>query len=168
MDPEKGQETVAEGARTCVAAWIPAAWALLVVAADQAAKAAARATLSHGSPVEVVPGLFNLTLVFNEGAAWGMFGGFRFFFIALAIAMLAMMNFRRRQLFGCGRLGAAAFALLEGGIVGNVIDRVAAGRVTDFIDLYHGTWHFPCFNIADSAICIGVALYFILAQTSRR
>ena len=162
MDSEKGQALTAGGAGESRApAWIPAAWALAVVAADQATKAVARSMLQQGSAVEVVPGLFNLTLVFNDGAAWGMLGGFRVFFVALALAMLALMNIRWRGLFCDTRLGTAAFALLEGGIAGNVIDRLIAGRVTDFLDFYHGAWHFPCFNIADSAICIGVALFFL-------
>lgn len=162
MDSEKGQAVTNGGAReNRASAWIPAAWALTVVAADQATKAAARSLLQQGSPVEIVPGMLNLTLVFNEGAAWGMLGGFRVLFVILALAMLALMNVRWRRLFCGSRLGTVSFALLEGGIVGNVIDRLLAGRVTDFLDFYHGAWHFPCFNIADSAICIGVALFFL-------
>lgn len=141
-------------------------WA--VVLADQAAKAAARAFLEPGTPVGVVAGLFNLTLVFNDGAAWGMLGGFRVLFIILAAAMLLLCNARRRSVFGDSRPGIAAFILLEGGIIGNVIDRISAGRVTDFLDFYHGTWHFPCFNVADAAICIGVAIYFLTGLSQRR
>ena len=134
-----------------------------VVVLDQVAKQLARSLLARGQPVEVIPGFFNLTLVFNQGAAWGMLSGFRYGFIALALAMLAFIALRHDAIFGTGRLGAAASILLCGGIVGNLIDRIAAGRVTDFLDFWHGSYHFPCFNIADSAICIGVALFFLVS-----
>lgn len=134
--------------------------ALAVVAADQATKFAARRMLTGGS-VPVIPGFFNLSLVFNRGAAWGMMQGFRYGFLVLAAAMVGFLAVRWRQVAGPGRLAALSSALLMGGIVGNAIDRAVFGCVTDFIDLWHGTYHFPCFNVADSAICIGVALYFV-------
>lgn len=134
-----------------------------VVALDQLAKQLARSLLARGQSVEVIPGFFNLTLVFNQGAAWGMLSGFRYGFIALALAMLAFIALRHDAIFGTGRLGSAASILLCGGIVGNLIDRIAAGRVTDFLDFWYGSYHFPCFNIADSAICIGVALFFLVS-----
>lgn len=134
------------------------AGALLVVAVDQAAKGLARALLAPGETISVIPGLFGFTLVFNDGAAWGMMAGFRYGFIVLAVAMLAVIAAHHRQIFGPGRLGAVSSALLSGGIVGNLVDRLLMGRVTDFLHFWHGSWHFPCFNVADSAICIGVAL----------
>ncbi len=141
--------------------------ALAVVAADQATKFAARRFLTDGS-VPVVPGFFSLSLVFNRGAAWGMMQGFRYGFLALAVAMVGFLAFRWRQVAGPGRLAALSSALLIGGIVGNAIDRAVFGCVTDFIDLWHGTYHFPCFNVADSAICIGVALYFLTTLSAAR
>lgn len=135
---------------------------MAIVVLDQLAKHLARTLLVRGSPVEVIPGFFSLTLVFNQGAAWGMLAGFRYAFIALAVAMLAFIALRHDAIFGTGRLGAVSSALLCGGIIGNLIDRVAAGCVTDFLDFWHGAWHFPCFNVADSAICIGIALFFLM------
>lgn len=137
--------------------------ALAVVAADQATKCLARSMLQPGSPREVIPGFFNLTLVFNRGAAWGMLPGFRVFFVALAAGMLAFLaiSFRRGRLFTEGLLSRVAGSLLAGGVCGNAIDRALTGEVTDFIDLWHASYHFPCFNVADSAICIGIALYFL-------
>lgn len=137
--------------------------AAAIVAADQLAKHWARATLAPGAPMDIIPGLFSLTLVFNEGAAWGMMQGFRYGFIALAVAMLGFLLVRHERVFGEGAWGAATSALLCGGIAGNLIDRLVAGRVTDFLDFHGGAWHFPCFNVADSAICVGVALFFILS-----
>ena len=143
------------------------AGAAAVVALDQIAKHLARTLLTRGSPVEVIPGFFNLTLVFNQGAAWGMLAGFRYGFIALAFAMLALVVFRHDAIFGKGRLGAVSSTLLCGGIVGNLIDRIATGRVTDFLDFWHGSYHFPCFNVADSAISVGIALFFVASFAVR-
>jgi len=134
-----------------------------VVALDQLAKWYARASLAPGESVPVIPGLFSFTLVFNEGAAWGMLAGFRYGFIALAFAMLILIAVRRERIFGQGRAGFVSSVLLCGGIAGNLVDRIVAGRVTDFIHVWHGNWHFPCFNVADSAITVGVALLFIMS-----
>lgn len=138
-------------------------WMAAVVAIDQLTKWYARASLAPGESVPVIPGLFSFTLVFNEGAAWGMLAGFRYGFIALAAAMLAIVAVRRERIFGPGLAGSVSAVLLCGGIAGNLVDRVVAGRVTDFIHVWHGNWHFPCFNVADSAITVGVALLFIMS-----
>lgn len=134
-------------------------WAsvLAVVFIDQAAKILARGHLDV-RPVEVLPGFFNLCLVYNEGAAWGMLPGMRWFFVLIAVSMLFWLARWGREAFRGGKAADAAFALLSGGIAGNLIDRVLSGKVTDFIDLWHGSYHFPCFNVADACICIGVGL----------
>lgn len=139
-----------------------------VVALDQITKHLARTMLTRGASVEVIPGFFNLTLVFNQGAAWGMLSGFRYGFIALALAMLVLVALRHDAIFGECRLGALSSALLCGGIVGNLIDRIISGRVTDFLDFWHGSYHFPCFNVADSAISVGVALFFFASLAIQR
>ncbi len=133
-----------------------------LIGIDQLSKFCARSKLEPYHPVEVIPGFFNLTLVFNEGAAWGIFEGFRYGFIVLAILMVLFIAWKRSALFGESLLGKIVTVLLVGGIIGNAIDRFVSGKVTDFIDLWFGNYNFPCFNIADSFICIGVALYFIL------
>lgn len=143
-------------------------WQLIILAAiiilvDQLTKFFARNLLDLHIPVEVIPNFFNLTLVHNYGAAWGILQGFRFGFLILALGMSVAIVLKHRALFGVGRLAKVTASLLLGGIIGNAIDRAVFGYVIDFIDLWHGTYHFPCFNIADSAICIGVALYFIIS-----
>lgn len=143
-------------------------WIALVIVADQLTKSLARQLLSYGDPVGVIPGFFNLTLVFNRGAAWGMMAGFRIFFVILAVAMLVFLAFKREHVFGTGMIGRISCILLSGGIIGNAIDRAYFGYVTDFIDLWHGCYHFPCFNVADSAICIGVALCLFLQRKAER
>ena len=139
-----------------------------VVALDQLAKQLARSLLARGQSVEVIPGFFNLTLVFNQGAAWGMLSGFRYGFIALALAMLAFIALRHDAIFGTGRLGSAASILLCGGIVGNLIDRVFRGYVIDMFDFHWGPHHFPCFNLADTLICVSVGLLVLASFAAPR
>lgn len=143
--------------------WHLSTIAALIILADQITKFFARDLLDLHIPVEVIPNFFNLTLVHNYGAAWGILQGFRIGFLILALAMSAVILAKHRAIFGIGKLAKCTAALLLGGIIGNAIDRAVFGYVTDFIDLWHGSYHFPCFNIADSAICIGVALYFIIS-----
>ncbi len=143
-------------------------WALILVVVDQVTKYIARSALELHTPVEVIPGFFNFTLVYNIGAAWGMLPGFRIGFVVLAVVMSFFIIRKRKQIFGESKPGLWAAPLLLSGIVGNAIDRVRFGYVTDFVDLWHGSYHFPCFNVADSCICVGVALYFIAALTDDR
>ncbi len=126
---------------------------------DQATKAWIQAVFVHGEKRVVIPGFFNLHHIRNTGAAWGMLSGWRVLLIAFSIAMLLLLIRRRHELFYRFRGGRLAAGLLAGGIVGNLIDRLRLGFVVDFLDFYHGGWHFPAFNVADSAICIGIGLY---------
>ncbi len=126
---------------------------------DQATKAWIQAIFAFGEKRAVIPGFFNLHHIRNTGAAWGMLAGWRALLIAFSIAMLLLLLRWRRELFYGFRGGRLAAGLLAGGIVGNLIDRLRLGFVVDFLDFYHGLWHFPAFNVADSAICIGIGLY---------
>jgi len=136
------------------------ALALAVAALDQASKAAAAARLSDGSSVPVLPGLLDLRLAFNDGAAWSMLAGRRLLLCAVSAAMLALLAANLRQLVET-RLSRAAAGLLAGGILGNLADRLRTGLVVDFIDVHRGAWSFPTFNLADSAICVGVGLLLL-------
>jgi signal peptidase II len=126
---------------------------------DQATKAWVQAAFAYGEKRTVIPGLFNLHHIRNTGAAWGLLAGWRVLLIAFSLAMLLLLLRRRREFFYGFRGGRLAVGLLAGGIVGNLIDRLRLGYVVDFLDFYHGHWHFPAFNVADSAICIGIGLY---------
>lgn len=132
---------------------------LALVAADQLTKVYVNTHFDLGLEQPVIPGLLNLTYVRNQGAAWGILQGWHLALAALAVAMLGVLAVFRKKIFGTGRLAATVFVLLFAGIAGNLIDRVFLGYVVDFIDFFHGDWHFPAFNIADSCICIGVFLY---------
>jgi len=137
---------------------------MLVIVLDQATKWLAAAMLDPYRPLPLVP-LLNLTLMYNEGAAFSFLadaGGWqRWFFACFAILMSVMLVIWLLRLGAREHLMAAALSLVVGGAVGNLIDRVLTGRVVDFIDLYVGDWHWPAFNVADSAITLGVVLLLL-------
>ena len=140
-----------------------------VVVLDQATKWLVRQAFPYeGSGREVVPGLLNLCYIRNTGAAWGVLSGWQPFLIAFSVAALALLVVRRHALLGEMRLRWLVLGLLLGGICGNLIDRVWFRSVIDFIDFYHGAWHFPAFNVADSSICVGVGLFILLQWLEER
>lgn len=136
-----------------------------VIALDQATKAIVRHTLTPYVPHPVIPGFFNWTLAFNTGAAFSFLAEHpqwsRWLFSAIAIGVSAILV---RWLAHTSRRDwrtALPLALVIGGALGNLIDRLRMGRVTDFIQVYIGTWPFPAFNVADSAISVGAALLVV-------
>ncbi|HMM53805.1 MAG TPA: signal peptidase II [Candidatus Desulfobacillus sp.] len=146
------------------AAWLGlTAWyglAALVIILDQLSKLWVLAALKPGQSVELAP-FFSLVLVFNAGAAFSFLseaGGWqRGFFILLALAVSAWLAVLIRR-HADERLLPLAASLILGGALGNVIDRIRFGAVVDFLDAHVGGWHWPAFNVADSAISVGVAL----------
>lgn len=111
--------------------------------------------------IEIFPKFFYLVHVGNTGAAWSMFTGMSTVLALLALATLAAIFFWRRAL-GLRRPAAQVFfGLLVGGTAGNLVDRLAYGHVIDFLDFHFGGYVFPTFNVADSAICIGVFGYIL-------
>ena len=139
------------------------------VVADQSTKTAALSLLSQGTAVPVLPG-FNLSLGFNTGASFGMMGGFMagkpLLMAALTGALtiaFAVMAFRAQH-----ALERAGFALVVGGALGNIIDRLRQGAVTDFLDFYWRDWHWPTFNVADTAITLGAVLILAASLPVRR
>ena len=128
---------------------------------DQASKIAIDKSFQLYESIAIVP-FFNLTYVHNTGAAFSFLseaGGWqRWFFAALAIIMSTIMTIWLTRLKENETLLAVALSLILGGAIGNLIDRLFYGYVIDFLDVYYGTYHWPAFNIADSAITIGVAL----------
>ena len=140
--------------------------AVTVVALDQVTKALVRALLPLHESVSIVPELLDFTHVRNTGAAFGLLNAMDVPFkpllmttIALA-ALLAIGVFAARTSPGepLARLG---LALVFGGATGNLIDRVTAGYVIDFVDVYWNDWHFWAFNVADSAITVGACLLIL-------
>jgi signal peptidase II len=145
--------------------------ALLVLLLDQASKFWVMAVFDPYDRLAVLP-VFNLVLVFNEGAAFSFLsdaGGWqRYFFIGLAAVVSVVLVFWLARLQRHQRLEAAALALLLGGAVGNLIDRLWLGHVVDFLDFHWRGWHWPAFNLADSAITLGVALLLLDSLRSWR
>ena len=138
--------------------------ALLVIIFDHITKYMAVTMLTFGEPVAVMPNL-NWTLAYNYGAAFSfladMGGWQRWFFAGLAVVMSAILLFWLKKLPNQLNTETWGINLVLGGAIGNLIDRVIAGRVTDFIDFYIGTWHYATFNIADVAITVGAGLLIL-------
>jgi signal peptidase II len=131
-----------------------------VVALDLATKEWVSSVFRYGETMEVMP-FFNLVLVHNTGAAFSFLAGAggwqRWFFTAVAVVISGVLVWMLRKP-GTGRLLSAALALVLGGALGNLYDRVTVGYVVDFIQLHAGGYYFPAFNVADSAITVGVVL----------
>ena len=138
----------------------------LVLVFDQASKWLMSSWLSLYETVAVMP-FFNLTMAHNTGAAFSFLaqaGGWqRWFFAVIAFVVSAVLFIWLKRLKSTAKLEAISISLILGGAVGNLIDRVLLGYVVDFLDFYNyfGSYHFPAFNIADSAICVGAALLII-------
>ncbi len=137
----------------------------IVLALDQATKAWIAAHLpdpTYGAgSITVIPGFWYLVHRSNTGAAWSLFTGGSAVLAVLAAATLVAIFIGRRAL-GLREPGAqVSFGLLCGGIAGNLADRLARGKVLDFVDLHFGSYVYPTFNVADSAICLGVGLYLL-------
>ena len=135
----------------------------VVIVLDQASKAVVLAHLPPGVHVHVIDGFATLTLVMNPGLAFGLLGtiprAWRWIVAALSLAALAVLaRVALRVLPGGSRLDHVAVGLIFGGAIGNLIDRARFGAVIDFVDLHFRGYHWPAFNVADSAISIGVAL----------
>ena len=132
----------------------------LIIVLDQLTKFWVVSALSLGQSIELT-GFLNLVFVYNPGAAFSFLsdaGGWqRWFFVALALAVSAWLTFLIRQHAAECLLPLAA-TLILGGALGNVIDRIRFGAVVDFVDVHAAGWHWPAFNVADSAISVGVAL----------
>lgn len=135
---------------------------LIVVLLDQFTKLWVRtAYIYGGDPQVVIPSFFNLVYVRNEGAAWGLFGGQQALLVILSIAVLILLAVHHRKVLNPTVDHRIALGLMVGGICGNLIDRVRVGWVTDFLDFYVGPYHWPSFNVADSAICTAVGIYLL-------
>ncbi|MBI3450948.1 MAG: signal peptidase II [Acidobacteria bacterium] len=137
--------------------------ALATLAADQISKLMVVRSLAPGLAVPVIPGLFDLTLVTNAGGIFGILrdadGPLRgVLFAAIPVVAILLMGWYAWHLRAAQAWPRAALGLIVGGAAGNLADRLRLGHVIDFLDAYVGTHHWPAFNLADSAICAGVAL----------
>lgn len=135
-----------------------------IVALDQVTKALVMARIPLFHSIPVVEGLFNLTHLLNPGGAFGFLAGQgpvvrqALFVVATFLAAALILYYFHRTPRGYRAL-AAAFALILGGAAGNLIDRLRFGQVVDFLDFYIGRYHWPAFNVADSAITVGIGIF---------
>jgi signal peptidase II len=133
----------------------------LIVVLDQVTKALIRATVPLHASRSVIPGLLDLTHIQNSGGAFGLLNSAVFPYKAAVIALVATAALVSIAVFAAGlsphqKLARIGLALVLGGAAGNLVDRVTAGVVVDFVDVYWRDYHFWAFNVADSAITIGV------------
>jgi signal peptidase II len=146
---------------------------VLVVLLDQATKAWIISTMRLYESFAVIGGLFNITYVRNPGAAFGFLAGasplFRyvFFLSVTAAAILLIFHYLRVSRIEAPSL-VLALALILAGAVGNLIDRIRFGEVVDFLDVFFGRYHWPAFNVADSAITIGAAILIVILLQKRK
>ena len=141
---------------------------LAVVLLDQLTKQWIRSAFTYGDSLPVIDGLFNLVYVRNDGAAWNILSGHGLILILISVAVLVLLLIYRRSFLEEQFSHKILLGLMVGGIVGNLIDRIRFGWVTDFLDFHIGAHHWPSFNVADSAICIAVGLYVITNIFSER
>ena len=144
-------------------------WLLLsaaVIVLDQLSKWWALAALRPGVPHPVIPGFLNWTLTFNPGAAFSFLahgdGWQRWFFVALAVVISAILVVWLARTTRHDWRTALPLALIIGGALGNLVDRLHAAQVTDFIDVYYRNWHYPVFNVADCGVTVGAVMLVAL------
>lgn len=134
---------------------------IAIILLDQITKYWVTLNFQLNESVEVIAGFFSLTYVRNIGAAWGMLGGWNSVLVALSAVILVLLIIFRRSFLTDTLIHRISLGLMLGGITGNLFDRIRLQYVVDFLDFYWQTHHFPAFNVADSAICVGVGLYML-------
>ena len=140
--------------------------AALVAAIDQVTKFLIARYIEEVESRTVIPGFFNLVNWHNTGAAWGMFQNSNLVLTIVGVLCILAVLLFRHSLLQTHRTNVVALGLIAGGIIGNTIDRIRVGAVVDFLDFHFRTHHWPAFNVADSAICVGVGLVFWITWRS--
>lgn len=140
--------------------------ALAVILLDRATKLLIIQTLRLGQGIPVIPGFFDIVFVLNPGAAFGFLATLSEqvrnpLFILISVVAVILIIFYHTRYLRSHRLVSVALGLVLGGAVGNLIDRLRYGMVVDFLDVHVGQYHWPAFNVADSAISIGVSLMIL-------
>ena len=161
-----GCSRIARAFRSCRTLVFVSGVAINLLLLDQFAKLWALKALDGTDGVEVVPGFFDLCLVRNRGCAWGLFQGSVLPLAVFAVFALAFLVWKRRAVFGEGKLAFWTESLLYSGIVGNLVDRLCLGCVIDFLDFHWYSHHFPVFNLADVYISTAAGLLVIAALFS--
>ncbi len=147
--------------------------AIAIIVSDQVTKAVITEKLFVYGSYQVIDGFFSLVYVMNPGAAFGFLAGtpeiFRYlFFIGVTVLAILLIIYYISKSKSQDVLMVISLTLIFGGAVGNLIDRIRFGAVVDFLDFYIGVWHWPAFNVADSAISVGAALMIWEMLVSRK
>jgi len=140
---------------------------VLVIVLDQLSKLWIVGNFSLYESLPLIPGFFSLTYLTNTGAAFGILAGQpalwrQIFFVGVGLVALVVICFMYRRLRNDSTWYEVALAFIAGGAIGNLVDRLRLGSVVDFLDVYVGTHHWPAFNVADSAITVGVAIFLVM------
>lgn len=143
--------------------WVLLIFCLGILLLDQWTKSMVIQRLPLYQRVEVIQGFFNLTHVRNTGGAFGIFGGEKggvgsLLFVVVSLLAIGAIIFLFIKIREGEKALALSFSLVLSGAIGNLIDRLRYGEVVDFLDFHLSTYHWPAFNVADSAICIGIGL----------
>lgn len=139
----------------------------VVIVADQLTKMLVVDAMHLYESREIIAGFFNLVYVTNKGAAFSLLADVdapwrHYFFLGIGSAALVGLSIAYWNLRNITSLYSWSLALIAGGAAGNLIDRIRFGAVIDFLDFYVGNYHWPAFNVADSAICVGVGLFLFI------
>ncbi len=135
---------------------------VIILILDQFTKILTERLISQGSPIPVIPGVFDLVYVKNPGAAWGIMAGKGMLLLAISIIVLILMTVFIKKLTDGWMERYYAISFICAGIAGNSIDRIFRGSVVDFLDFHAANhYHWPAFNVADSAICVGVFVFIL-------
>jgi signal peptidase II len=137
--------------------------ATAIAAADQLTKWLVVRFISDGESRAIINGFFNIVHWRNTGAAWGIFQDYNSVLAVVSVLTILVLFLFRHSFQLHHKSSRIALGLITGGIIGNFIDRVRMGYVVDFLDFFVGRHHWPAFNVADSAICVGVALYVVFS-----
>jgi len=143
----------------------------LLLLLDQITKVLIDSSFKLGESILVVNNFFSLTYVTNKGAAWGILSGYGWLLLLIAALVTGASIFFMRWLTEGFNERYLAIAMIISGIIGNSIDRIWRGEVIDFLDLHIANYHWPpVFNVADSAICVGVCIFFLsnIIRTSKQ
>lgn len=142
--------------------------AVVVVGLDRLTKVWITGALEHGEVIHVIPGLLSIVHVRNPGAAFGLLAGAaspwrEIALVAVSTAAVVGFAWMLHRMPRNAVAERTATAAVIGGALGNLYDRIVYGEVVDFVDVYLGTWHWPAFNVADSAITVGIAVLILQA-----
>ena len=144
----------------------------IILLLDQVTKGIVMQGLSLRENLEIIPGFFTLTHIRNAGGAFGLLAGEAtrtraFFFLAVSGLALSVIVYLYTKIPPGKPWIAAALAMIFGGALGNMVDRLRFGEVVDFLDFHIGTVHWPAFNVADSAISVGAGILFLCALSRK-